>query len=413
MKRQSTIKSRWTCFVILGILLMWNPIQTQAAEKFPLTQKTRLEAMDREMRCIALQQAGDIPWQDICATSEKSVYMNDDLTDGDDPILDTDVQTLINNYQSTTRPETDIGGYNVVEYEIQKTKKKLLNIFNRENPFTTLRLGTEYFYFDYDEPAHGTTQGNFFGINGAYERRLRTNNHIKNMDDVIHDKHKMNMFGFEGSVAWGNVDINGDRGEIDDISSVIIDTRAYLGYDIPVKNAWLTPFIGVGYRYAHTDEGIRPSPFVWAFERETQYLYVPFGVKLHKDISKQWNFSALIEFDFLVWGQITSHLEDGGHSIVSASDGTPHVLDPLKNEQHEGYGIRGSVRFTRKAKKADFFVEPFFRYWHIDASDTKQYTSSDDGNITWYWDQFHTLPITGIEPENDTTEYGIKAGVQF
>ena len=62
MKRQSTIKSRWTCFVILGILLMWNPIQTQAAEKFPLTQKTRLEAMDREMRCIALQQAGDIPW---------------------------------------------------------------------------------------------------------------------------------------------------------------------------------------------------------------------------------------------------------------------------------------------------------------------------------------------------------------
>ncbi len=70
------------------------------------------------------------------------------------------------------------------------------------------------------------------------------------------------------------------------------------------------------------------------------------------------------------------------------------------NHQEKGYGIRASMKLLKHYMLADFYVEPFIRFWNIE--DSKVGTSpSSFGDFV------------GLEPKNTTTEIGSKFGLQF
>ena len=93
----------------------------------------------------------------------------------------------------------------------------------------------------------------------------------------------------------------------------------------------------------------------------------------------------------LFWkGLQKSHLSD----VVAA-------LNDIENDQEDGYGIRGSIRFQKKSEKVDYVIEPFIRFWDIEGSEEAAVTLSG------------TIIGTGVEPKNDSTEIGIKFAAKF
>ena len=62
------------------------------------------------------------------------------------------------------------------------------------------------------------------------------------------------------------------------------------------------------------------------------------------------------------------------------------VLD-VSNDQHTGLGFRTSLKFQNRSEDYIFSIEPFFRYWDIDDSETEKYLR---------------------EPANETIEFGMQ-----
>jgi hypothetical protein len=74
-----------------------------------------------------------------------------------------------------------------------------------------------------------------------------------------------------------------------------------------------------------------------------------------------------------------------------ADTGIPGLTD-VENDQPTGYGLRGSVYYERN----NWSFGPWFQYWNIDRSDTAS------AGIA-----------SGFEPENETTEIGLRLGYRF
>ena len=104
------------------------------------------------------------------------------------------------------------------------------------------------------------------------------------------------------------------------------------------------------------------------------------------DLQNGWFIGLVIEYDIFWSGVQKSDLSDVDDSF-----------NDVENDQSDGYGFRGSVKF----QNSRFVIEPFIRYWDIDDSDPSILTI--DG-----------IPVdVGIEPENNSTEIGIKVAVKF
>jgi hypothetical protein len=159
----------------------------------------------------------------------------------------------------------------------------------------------------------------------------------------------------------------------------MFEVRGSTGYDIPVlSSSRITPYAGFGFRYLKDDSGGNTTTTGAShYDRESFYYYVPLGVETRTKISKSWLFEMTFEYDFFLFGTQKSHLED----VLS-------TYNTLVNDQDEGYGARGSFK-------------PFVRYWNIEDSDTAIWTQSG-------------VPIgTGLEPANNTAEYGFKMGLRY
>ncbi|MBR3604204.1 MAG: hypothetical protein IKL48_06010 [Elusimicrobiaceae bacterium] len=144
------------------------------------------------------------------------------------------------------------------------------------------------------------------------------------------------------------------------------------------------PYFGFGWRKLvnHLEESGETG-----YLRESTYWYLPIGANL-KYINNDWEFALNGEFDYFLKGKQYS-------GPVSGMEGN-------NNDQGEGYGVRVSLKAEKKFEKVGVFVEPFWRYWHIQNS-----------SLAW-------KEITGtgwamgvIEPKNYTHEYGLKIGVSF
>ena len=150
-----------------------------------------------------------------------------------------------------------------------------------------------------------------------------------------------------------------DTGSIDNINEYLFEIRALAGYDFPAGEATvLTPYIGIGYRYLDDNTGGKSSTTGAAgYDRESHYVYMPFGLKTITPLEGPWSLGFNVEYDLFLDGTQKSHLED-----VSSA------LNTLENDQNSGYGVRGSIQFTRQADTWNLLVEPFIRYWNVDES---------------------------------------------
>jgi len=239
----------------------------------------------------------------------------------------------------------------------------------------TWELGPEISYIEYKEPSLMKDEGLMYGIVGSY---------------IYHNKL---MLKAEGRFSYGQVDyLSPISGTMNNIDDYILEFRGLAGYDFPVSKAsFLTPYAGIGYRYLKDDSsGKVASTGALGYERESNYIYSPIGVKFIADLKKGWSMGAMVEYDIFWWGQQISHL----------SDVHPAYNDP-KNRQTSGYGIRGSLELQKKFKKVDFAIEPFIRYWNI--------KESKHTDLTLYGVRIDEV----WEPKNQSTEYGINLVVRF
>lgn len=250
----------------------------------------------------------------------------------------------------------------------------------------TLEMGTEVSYFNYEEPGVMEEDGMMYGVYGSYDILL---------EDLIPESRlgEGSTLGFDALFKYGQVDYESPTsGTLDDIDDFMFEISGNWGYQFAVGDTTkLTPYIGLGYRYLNDDSsGKRTSIGHYGYERESNYFYLPIGVKTLTDLTDQWSIGLNAEFDVFLSGKQKSHLED-----VASS------LSTLENDQDKGYGVRGSLQLVRQSDRVDLSIEPFVRYWDIDESSVA--TINCGG----------TPCALGYEPKNESLDVGVRLGVQF
>ena len=251
-------------------------------------------------------------------------------------------------------------------------------------PHHSWDLGTEIYHFEYEEPGLMKDKGLFYGLNTSYQYY---NNY--------------RLYRIEGRIATGKVDYESQgTGTMDNVGDYVLELRGLIGYDFinPSFNSRqdlsCIPFIGVGYRYLNDDSSdMITSTGAVGYERESNYIYSPVGIEVTRYFgsdTNSWSIGATAEFDIFWWGRQKSNLSDAGLGYAD-----------LRNKQASGYGLRGSLKLTKKSEGFDFVLEPFIRYWHIDRSNVNEVFKV--GTIWGY----------GWEPKNETTEIGVKLAIKF
>lgn len=258
----------------------------------------------------------------------------------------------------------------------------------------TWDLGPEISYIKYEEPDVMEEEGMMYGIAASCTYRgWAWGSRLLKLDTEVRPK-KNFMLRAEGKFSFGYVDYDGSVSMYDDegiligefpytvenIEDYMFEFRYLVGYDFPEKTTMTTPYIGIGYRYLNDDSSFDP----FGYERESNYIYCPIGLENIIVLDGDWSIGGTAEFDLFLYGLQKSHL---GYLTID-------------NRQKEGYGVRGSVRFQKKGKEVDWAIEPFIRYWWIDDSDSEYF----------YYESFYE---EFWEPENNSTEYGVRFVVKF
>ena len=256
-----------------------------------------------------------------------------------------------------------------------------------------LTMGAEFSYFKYEEPDLMEESGPLFGVFAEYAMRTPENDKVSSWQEFLSSYQNNYMFGIEGQFLGGQVDYDSrDTGSIDNINEYLFEIRALAGYDFPVADATvLTSYIGIGYRYLDDNTGGKTSTTNAAgYDRESHYVYMPFGLRTTTPLEGPWSLGFNVEYDLFLDGTQESHLED-----VNSTAST------LENDQNSGYGVRGSVQFVRQADTWNLLLEPFIRYWNVDESNVAIVTCGG------------TPCLAGYEPNNESIEYGVKVGTRF
>lgn len=248
----------------------------------------------------------------------------------------------------------------------------------------SFEIGTDIYSFSYTEDIFDLEEkGLMYGVYGIFT--------LRPSDDDGMDMEIVDVYQVEGRFNYGKVDYESrPSGTIDDITDYTLELRGLLGKDMPLGQRFLlTPYIGLAYRYLNDDTGgMISSTGARGYERESRYFYLPVGAELAAQVTSQWKVSVKGEYDVFLQGEQTSKLSD----VAGFAD--------LENDQESGFGFRVSGKLSYMAENYEFFVEPFYRYWHIEDSNL----STSIGSV---------FITTGYEPENETQEIGGRIGVKF
>ncbi len=234
--------------------------------------------------------------------------------------------------------------------------------------------GVEMSHITYKEPGIMKQTGIMYGVHAAYE-----------------DHDGPSYWKIEGKLSYGQVDYTGSLSSgtphtFNNINDYLIEMRGLKGLQGGESPSPLQPYIGLGYRYLYDGS----DKDIYGYRRESNYIYVPIGLERRPEMNPGWSFGAVIEYDLFLWGKQISHL----------SDVNPGYSD-AQNSQSTGYGVRGSLLFYRKGAENDVIIEPFVRYWNIKESEVDLVT-------------FNGSPYTYlVEPDNNSTEIGIKFRMRF
>ena len=298
---------------------------------------------------------------------------------------------------------------------IPKIKNYIISSLGRDNPNTKFEIGQETYYMRYEEPDIMDNVGMMYGLHMAFSYRMENPVLFKSLKQDLGSGRTYTKLRLEARWARGEVDYDSySSGSDEGITDESTELRGLICYEILFsEQTTIMPYTGFGFRYLSDDSrGRYTSTGHWGYLRESKYFYIPFGLELSHTLREQWVLRLKGEYDLLLEGKQKSHLEDGGPSILSSTDGQYYVVDMLENTQEVGVGIRGSVRLEKQSDRFDFFLEPYARYWHVKESEHVQWTSNG-GTILWYVDSGLTIPLTGYEPDNNTLEYGMIIGLNF
>ena len=223
------------------------------------------------------------------------------------------------------------------------------------------------------------------GVSVLYTRR-----NVLSHDSSQSDKYFTSL---EFRYMTGDVDYYGGRFDgtpltLTNLNDYYFEAAWRLGVVYELGTSWeVWPYVGLGWRQLrnHLEEGGEGG-----YLRESTYWYMPLGFFVKYRTENEWLFALNGEFDWLLKGEQYS--------------GEVGDLDGNTNHQNQGYGVRISLKTEKNFGKIGVFVEPFWRYWHIQNSSVgyKEIISAPG----WAIDGFY-------EPKNYTHEYGLKVGLSF
>ncbi|NLH42446.1 MAG: hypothetical protein GX448_11465 [Planctomycetes bacterium] len=245
------------------------------------------------------------------------------------------------------------------------------------------RIAPEVSHYRYREPGVMTNEGTLYGVVGSYTFYDRPETARPAAGVPQEAPVACSTFAFDGRIAAGQVDYDGSfmdgtplsNSGIDDF---LLDVRLLWGRHWEPARIVQAAYAGLGYRYLCDDSSGKPG----GYQRESNYLYLPVGVRKGFDLTGRWDLTLTGELDMLLVGRQISHL----------SDANPDLPD-VRNWQWPGLGATLSADFLRRGPSWAVGFSPFLRYWWVDESDL-----SADG----YY-----------EPRNNTFEYGLSFVVRF
>jgi hypothetical protein len=175
------------------------------------------------------------------------------------------------------------------------------------------------------------------------------------------------------------------------------DIRGLAGTDFKVSNNVISPYTGLGYRYLlNNTSGSSTSTGAIAYQRTQSYLYIPIGATHKFAIDTKSKLETTAEFDYLIIGQNHSNL-----STLNGYTGNSGVSN-VSLTQNTGFGLRLSSMY----QQGNWSVGPYITYWNIAQSGTaKTYPTT--------WAGRSNVSVTWIEPQNITTEIGLKVALSF
>jgi hypothetical protein len=243
------------------------------------------------------------------------------------------------------------------------------------------------------QPARESSLGTRTGLEGAFDfshYRYEEPSLGMSLDGLKYGFDLDGTYKFSGSnwfvngdlrFAYGLSDYSGSGAQKDN-SEYLWDLRSTFGRDFFFSNVGLSPYTGLGYRFLYSDIRGLTDTLAVGYRRESQYVYLPMGVTTRfRLFNNNSRIAVNMEYDQFLFGNQRSFL----------TDTSLHNQD-LENSQDSGYGLRGSVLY----ESGRWSVGPFFNYWNIDDSDVQC-----------------TDTICGLEPANETWEYGLRFGYRF
>lgn len=239
---------------------------------------------------------------------------------------------------------------------------------------TEKELGLSYSSYQYEEPNFMSLKGSKLGLD------------FRGVDVLPNGQYlRLDMRYALGQVDYASVSTGSSTGK----SDWYFEARGLVGRDWFVANSVFSPYFGLGYRNLANDmRGLScvGNTCYWGYRRDSTYIYMPIGFTHRTALSGRGRLVSEIEYDHLMSGKQVSMLSDGGWGY---SD--------LTNTQSSGYGVKFSMMY----EKDDWSAGPYGSYWNIDQSTVEPIYQN--GSLVGY----------GMEPRNNTREFGFKASQRF
>jgi hypothetical protein len=121
-------------------------------------------------------------------------------------------------------------------------------------------------------------------------------------------------------------------------------------------------FLNAGFGYRYLNDRVNSTS---GYQREVAYLFFPVGTRTEFRLNDRVSLGADLEYDFLWYGKVKSHLSDANAS-------NPDAI----NTQNSGYGFRALLEFKMLTHLGSLSVKPYYQWWSIDLSDRAPYVNN-------------------------------------
>ena len=255
---------------------------------------------------------------------------------------------------------------------------------DKANNFTLALETSSYTYKEPSGPRPVKMSGQMYGASAAYMYGGMGKNESSFISlDLLYMQGRVDYDGWMTNIVTGD----SFKAQESGIGNYFVEGRLKFGSAFkPSDKLELSPYLGLGGRYLVNNFGAKPG----GYDRTSLYLYIPLGLNADLRLPRGWGLGFNAEYNWLLTGKQKSQM----------SDINP-AWNNLSNTQNHGYGIRLSARVKKDLKRIGIFAEPFFRYWNIQESEESVLNIPGEGAFLM------------VEPKNNTTECGLKAGIYF